>query len=75
MIQHTNEAWAGLTTRYQSDAEGRPLSDNLRLQASQEEQLYALAADCSVGRAGSAILMTYSRMVSGEPALIYLKVS
>ena len=35
--------------------------------------MYALAADCSVGSAGSAILMTHSRTVQGEPALIYLK--
>lgn len=40
----------------------------------QEEQMYALAADCSIGSAGSAILMTHSRSAQGEPALIYLKV-
>ena len=36
--------------------------------------MYALAADCSIGSAGSAILMTHSRSAQGEPALIYLKV-
>ena len=36
--------------------------------------MYALAADCSIGSAGSAILMTHSRLAQGEPALIYLKV-
>ena len=41
----------------------------------QEEQMYALAADCSIGSAGSAILMTHSKQASGEPALLYLKVS
>jgi hypothetical protein len=35
--------------------------------------MYALAADCSIGSAGSAILMTHSRAAQGEPALIYLK--
>jgi hypothetical protein len=35
--------------------------------------MYTLAADCSVGSAGSAILMTYSRLGQGEPALVYLK--
>ena len=40
----------------------------------QEEQIYALAADCSIGSAGSAILMTHSRTAQKEPALIYLKV-
>ena len=35
--------------------------------------MYALAADCSIGSAGSAILMTHSRTSQGEPALIYLK--
>ena len=43
--------------------------------APQEEQMYALAADCSIGSAGSAILMTHSKQASGEPALLYLKVS
>ena len=37
--------------------------------------MYALAADCSIGSAGSAILMTHSRAAQGEPALIYLKVT
>lgn len=37
--------------------------------------MYALAADCSIGSAGSAILMTHSRAALGEPALIYLKVN
>jgi hypothetical protein len=32
--------------------------------------MYALAADCSIGSAGSAILMTHSRSAQGEPALI-----
>ena len=36
--------------------------------------MYALAADCSIGSAGSAILMTHSRAAQGEPALVYLKV-
>ena len=36
--------------------------------------MYALAADCSIGSAGSAILMTHCKVTQGEPALIYLKV-
>jgi hypothetical protein len=36
--------------------------------------MFSLAADCSVGSAGSAILMTYSIFGQGEPALVDLKV-
>lgn len=122
-IMHINEPWTALSGLSQAEAEGRPLSDSLRLHSSQvrfwscnyahacnhvellapvapcqlffnlfvfssqhkhltallliflqEEQMYALAADCSIGSAGSAILMTHSRSAQGEPALIYLKV-
>jgi hypothetical protein len=45
----------------------------LRLHPSQEEQLYALVADCAIGRPGSAILMTRSSADPSQPALIYLK--
>jgi hypothetical protein len=73
-MMHVNEPWTNLSGLRQSDVEGRPLSDVLRLHATQEEQMYALAADCSIGRAGSAILMTHNRLSPTEPSLIYLKV-
>ena len=50
------------------------LCDALRLHPSQEEQLYTLAADCSIGRAGSAILMTRCLVDPSHPALICFKV-
>lgn len=53
----------------------RPHHIIFKLTIFQEEQMYALAADCSIGSAGSAILMTHSRAALGEPALIYLKVN
>ena len=73
-LMHVNDPWTTLSGVTHTDAEGTPLCDALRLHPSQEEQLYSLAADCSIGRASSAILMTRSLVDPAHPALIYLKV-
>jgi hypothetical protein len=77
---------SGDRSENRTDERGRPvlgsdptpreasLCDALRLHPSQEEQLYTLAADCSIGRAGSAILMTRCLIDPSHPALIYFKV-
>jgi hypothetical protein len=41
-IMHVNEAWTYLSGVPQGETESRPLSDSLRLHASQEEQIYIL---------------------------------
>ena len=75
VLMHVNGPWGELGGVTQADAEGSALCDALRLHPSQEDQLYALAADCSVGRASSAILMTRSLADSSQPALVYFKVT
>ena len=74
-LMHVNGPWGELGGMTQADAEGSALCDALRLHPSQEEQLYALAADCSIGRASSAILMTRSLADPAHPALVYFKVT
>jgi hypothetical protein len=73
-LMHVNDPWAAQSGVTRAHAEGGALCDALRLHPSQEEQLYALAADCSIGRASSAILMTRSLTNPSQPALIYFKV-
>jgi hypothetical protein len=82
-IAHANEAWVALTGGVKSEG-GSGLCDVLQLHPSQDEQLYALAADCSIGRPGSAVVIAVSEAAAraGQSPteaehlrLIYLKVT
>jgi hypothetical protein len=72
-IAFINEAWTTQNVTAQSFVEGKAFCEELGTSQSQRNTVLQLAADCSNGRPGSAVVMALSDQLTEKPVLIYLR--